>query len=361
MTENVLTLQDIGIQPKCAEDILPTYLGARSTRPLTVKPQRRSYSTSPRYPASSPQIVHTVSDYRELINAHRRKNPDLKIGFIPTMGALHAGHLSLARQARQQIPSPNLVVASIFVNPAQFAPTEDLDKYPRTLDQDVKLLAQQNTDIVFAPSVSEMYPRGITLNTKAQNGTFVEVLGLSSQMEGQIRPHFFRGVATVVAKLFNIIQPTTAYFGQKDVQQCAVVRSMVRDLHMPLEVVVSPTVRETDGLAMSSRNAYLTPEERVVAPVLYRAMCTAQQLHLQGAKSRERILKAAKDVIDAEPGAVYEYLSLADPFDLQEVNMVGSTGAILSGAVRIGKTRIIDNILLDLEPESVGGQKTKKA
>ncbi|KAJ3163143.1 hypothetical protein HDU86_002312 [Geranomyces michiganensis] len=267
------------------------------------------------------------------------------------MGALHAGHVSLAKLARSQCDK---VVASIFVNPAQFAPTEDLAKYPRTEDQDVAMLAAAGCDVVFIPNVAEMYPAGIVLDVKDQRGTFVEVAGFSHQMEGSIRPHFFRGVATVVSKLFNIAQPTRAYFGQKDAQQCAVVRTMVRDMFVPTTIVVGETVREDDGLAMSSRNRYLSPEERAVAPVLYRALQAGAALYAEGrgaSVSRAEIIAAATAVVEQEKGATLQYLSLADPFLLQELDKVGADGAIFSGAVLVGKTRIIDNILLGLSPE----------
>ncbi|TPX60011.1 pantoate---beta-alanine ligase (AMP-forming) [Powellomyces hirtus] len=260
------------------------------------------------------------------------------------MGALHAGHVSLAKLARQQCDK---VVASIFVNPAQFAPTEDLAKYPRTQERDVEMLAEQGVDVIFIPTVKEMYPAGIVLDVSDQRGTFVEVKGKSHQMEGSIRPHFFRGVATVVTKLFNIIQPTKAYFGQKDAQQCAVIRSMVRDLFVPTEIVVGETMREKDGLAMSSRNRYLSPEERAIAPVLYKALSAgAAAFHEKGITRKDELVAIAKGIIETQDGVHLEYLSLADPFSLEELDSIGSNGAILSGAVRVGKTRIIDNCLL---------------
>jgi pantoate--beta-alanine ligase len=264
------------------------------------------------------------------------------------MGALHNGHISLAKIAKSQC---DIVVASIFVNPAQFGPTEDLDKYPRTLDQDVELLTQAKTDVVFAPSVNEMYPAGITLQVKDQIGTFVTVQGKSHQMEGSIRPHFFRGVATVVTKLFNISQPTKAFFGQKDVQQCSVIRTMVRDLHFSLQVIVCDTVRESDGLAMSSRNRYLNPQERALAPILYHGMKASIQLFEKGECNREVLLRACQEVIETKPVKL-EYLSLAEPFGLSEVSVV-ENGAILSGAIKIGNTRIIDNVLLGIKSVSL--------
>ncbi|KAI8592390.1 hypothetical protein BDZ88DRAFT_392256 [Geranomyces variabilis] len=308
-----------------------------------------SSSTSSFSPSSTgPLIVRTIAEYRTLRREWARA--DLSVGFVPTMGALHAGHVSLAQLARSQCDK---VVASIFVNPAQFAPTEDLAKYPRTEEQDVAMLGAAGCDVVFIPNVEEMYPAGIVLDVKDQRGTFVEVTGMSHQMEGSIRPHFFRGVATVVSKLFNIAQPTRAYFGQKDAQQCAVVRTMVRDLFVPTTIVVGKTVREADGLAMSSRNRYLAPAERAVAPVLYRGLRAGAALYAEGrgVVSRTEIIAAAAAVVQEEKGATLQYLSLADPFSLAELDKVGANGAIFSGAVLVGKTRIIDNMLLGLSPE----------
>eukprot|EP00842_Homolaphlyctis_polyrhiza_P005209 jgi/Hompol1/568/HPOL_002551-RA len=293
---------------------------------------------------STPLVVRSVKEYRQLRQQWFRDG--LSVGFVPTMGALHEGHTTLAGHARS---SCNKVVASIFVNPAQFAPHEDLDKYPRTEEQDIKMLAAKGVDVVFAPPVSEMYPAGITLNVKEQFGTFVEVKGKSHQMEGSIRPHFFRGVATVVSKLFNIVQPTHAFFGQKDVQQCSVIRSMVRDLFFPIEIVVVETIREKDGLAMSSRNRYLSPAERAAAPILYQGLLASVNAFKSGVTDRKKLIAAAADVIGQEPGVQLEYLSIADPYLLEEVEDIDSSqGAILSGAVRVGKTRIIDNVLLGM-------------
>ncbi|KAJ3190732.1 hypothetical protein HK101_008428 [Irineochytrium annulatum] len=267
------------------------------------------------------------------------------------MGALHEGHLSLAHHARREC---DRVVASIFVNPAQFAPTEDLARYPRTFESDVDLLAKMGVDAVFAPAVQEMYPAGIVLDVSKQTGTFVEVKGKSHQMEGMIRPHFFRGVATVVAKLFNIIQPTTAYFGQKDGQQCAVIRSMVRDLCIPTEIAICETVREPDGLAMSSRNRYLSEEERFVAPVLYKALESARHLYSRGERKAAVLQQAAERVIKAESRVALEYVSIANPLSLDEEAEIGKDGAIMCGAIKVGKTRIIDNILLGLDVRGYG-------
>jgi len=284
------------------------------------------------------EVIHTISDFRAL-------RPKMgTVGFVPTMGNLHKGHLHLAKMARKECET---VVASIFVNPAQFAPNEDLDKYPRTLESDLELLRSEGVDYVFAPTAREMYPSGINLVVAEQVGTFVEVKGKSHQMEGQIRPHFFRGVATVVLKLFNVVSPTKAYFGQKDAQQCVVVQSMVRDLLIPTEVVVGPTVREHDGLAMSSRNNYLSPEDRKAGPVLFRALSSSYNLfHQKGVVDKESLFKEAQDTILKEPRVSLEYLSLAHPDSLRELDFVGEEGAILSGAIKTSSTRLIDNLFL---------------
>jgi pantoate--beta-alanine ligase len=284
-----------------------------------------------------PRVVRTVADFRAL-------RPSLgRMGFVPTMGNLHAGHGSLVRQARRECES---VAASIFVNPAQFAKGEDLDKYPRTLDADLRLLGDAGCDVVWVPPVEELYPAGIVLDRSDQQGTFVEVLGKSHQMEGTVRPHFFRGVATVVCKLFHATQPSVAYFGQKDAQQCVVIRNMVRDLLFDVQVVVGATVREPDGLAMSSRNGYLSPADRQAGLCLYRGLTAAQRLFDQGARDRSALHAAAATVIAAEPRVALQYVSIAHPRTLAELSAVGSEGAILSGAIMTTSTRLIDNVLL---------------
>ncbi|KAF9349358.1 pantothenate synthase [Mortierella sp. NVP85] len=281
------------------------------------------------------------------------------VGFVPTMGALHHGHLGLVQTARQECDA---VVVSIFVNPAQFAPHEDLDQYPRSFDTDyASLVATNACSAILLPKVSEMYPSGIPLDRSQQRGAFVEVVGLSHQMEGITRPHFFRGVATVVTKLFNIVQPDRVYFGQKDAQQCVVVRTMIRDLLLPIKMRAIPTSREPDGLAMSSRNRYLTPEMRNVATLLYRAISAAKKAIVeQGASDRDAILKPAHAMIDQVVDEVrtqglpfqvrLDYLSLVDVETLTELETIGpSQPAILSGAVYVGTTRLIDNVLVHTE------------
>ncbi|KAJ2613554.1 pantoate-beta-alanine ligase [Coemansia sp. RSA 1365] len=290
-------------------------------------------------------VLHTVAEVRAWRQTQREENKS--VGYVATMGALHAGHLSLVDSAAAQCDS---VIVSIFVNPAQFAPHEDLDQYPRTLPEDInKLAATSGTCVVFAPSVTEMYPRGITTDRTQQRGTFVEVLGLSEMLEGGTRPHFFRGVATVVAKLFHIIMPDHAFFGQKDIQQCCVLRAMVQDLHFPLLLHVIPTVRDSeDGLALSSRNVYLTPEQRSRAPAFYRGLCRARDLFDNGIFTREKLIAVVKEEA-AKGGLDIEYISLSNPEDLSEIETVGSSGAVLSGAWRMGNTRLIDNILVGFQ------------
>ena len=257
------------------------------------------------------------------------------IGFVPTMGYLHEGHLSLVRQARMENPS---VVVSIFVNPTQFGPQEDLNKYPRDLQRDLAMLEQEKTDVVFVPAAGEMYPPGF--------GGWVEIGKVTELLEGASRPGHFRGVTTVVAKLFNIVEPSKAYFGQKDVQQALVIKKMVADLNMNLEVVTLPTVREPDGLAMSSRNTYLSPEQRQAATVLYRALTLAQELWSHGENSAERLRREMTALIQRQPLANIDYVSVADTDNMEELDIVIAP-ALVSMAVRIGNIRLIDNVVLE--------------
>ncbi len=278
------------------------------------------------------RIARTIADVREQCRAfHADGNT---IGFVPTMGALHEGHLSLLRASRQRCGH---TVASIFVNPTQFAPTEDLDKYPRPFEADCALLEAEHVDLLFAPTAEEMYPAGAT--------TFVTVEELSSRLDGLSRPGHFRGVATVVAKLFHIVQPDFAFFGQKDAAQVAVLGRMVRDLNFPLELVVCPTVREPDGLAMSSRNRYLSPSERKSSLALSRALNAMQSLAQQGEHRSDRLLAEGLRVLEAEPGMKIDYLSVVNPDTLEPVENVAA-GALLAVAAFVGTTRLIDNVLL---------------
>jgi len=256
------------------------------------------------------------------------------IGLVPTMGFLHDGHLSLVRQARLECTS---VVVSIFVNPTQFGPHEDLDKYPRDLQRDLNLLASAGVDLVWTPTNEVMYPSGYQ--------TWVNVEEVSKPMEGAMRPGHFRGVATVVAKLFNAIQPQRAYFGQKDAQQVVVIRQMSRDLDFPIEIAVCPTMREPDGLAMSSRNVYLSSDERPAAVVLSRGLFLAKAAFEAGERDANHLRKVVLDSLATEPSVKVQYVSCAHPDTLQELEGLVNQ-ALLSLAVTIGKTRLIDNILL---------------
>ena len=257
------------------------------------------------------------------------------VGLVPTMGYLHDGHLSLAKRAREECKS---VVASIFVNPTQFGPNEDLAKYPRDLERDLGLLEAVGTDLVWTPTPEIMYPSGYQ--------TWVEVQDASRPLEGAQRPGHFRGVTTVVSKLFNAVRPAKAYFGQKDAQQAVVIRQMALDLNFPIEIVVCPIVREPDGLAMSSRNVYLSPEERKAATVLNRALRAAQAAYQEGERGAGALRNILKETLTSEPLAQTQYVSCADYDTLQELEHVtGKT--LLSMAVAFGKTRLIDNVVLE--------------
>jgi len=256
------------------------------------------------------------------------------VGFVPTMGYLHEGHLSLVRQARLECAS---VVASIFVNPTQFGPQEDLAAYPRDLPRDLRLLEDMGVDLVWVPTVEMMYPPGYQ--------TWVSVEEVTKPLEGSRRPTHFRGVTTVVAKLFNSVQPQKVYFGQKDAQQAVVIRRMVTDLNFPLEVRVCPIVREGDGLAMSSRNIYLNPSERRAATILYQAMQAAQMAFESGERDADLLRKIVSEKVQIEPLASLQYVSCADPETLQELTGLIDRG-LLSLAVFFGNTRLIDNIIL---------------
>ncbi|MDO8751664.1 MAG: pantoate--beta-alanine ligase, partial [Dehalococcoidia bacterium] len=251
-----------------------------------------------------------------------------------TMGYLHEGHLALARQARQE---NRIVVASIFVNPTQFGPAEDFASYPRDMERDLNMLRSEGVDIVFAPTVDEMYPKG--------HSTYVDVEGVTKPLEGARRPGHFRGVATVVAKLFTIVRPDRSYFGQKDGQQVTVVKRMTEDMNLGTEIIVVPTVREPDGLAMSSRNVYLTPEERRAAPVLYRALCRARELWQRGQRDADALRQEMVRLISNEPLAHIDYVSIADAQTLEELEHVDCP-ALVSLAVRFGRTHLIDNITI---------------
>ncbi len=257
------------------------------------------------------------------------------LGLVPTMGALHEGHISLVRGARRECAS---VAVSIFVNPAQFGPTEDFASYPRDMERDLALLRQEGVDLVYAPTVDQVYPPGFD--------TTVIVNSLDNCLEGAARPGHFRGVATVVAKLFIVVEPDRAYFGQKDGQQTVVVTRMAADLDLPLTVVVLPTIREPDGLAMSSRNVYLNPTERLAAVALHRGLRTAESRFHSGERNAETLRQTVRQIVATEPLIELEYVSLADHQTLLELDQL-ERPAMLSLAARLGRTRLIDNIILE--------------
>ncbi len=273
--------------------------------------------------------------------ALRWKRDGLRIGFVPTMGFLHDGHMSLVRQARKLVGPNGKVVVSIYVNPAQFAPTEDLAKYPRDLVRDQQLCRAEGADLIFLPSDTEMYGG----KAEGRYSTYVTEENLSQGMEGASRPTHFRGVTTVVAKLFNIVQPDVAVFGQKDFQQAAVIKRMVAGLNFPVKIVVAPTGREPDGLAMSSRNKYLTPGQREQAVVLSLALDLTQSLVRKGPVSVEKLKRAVKAFLKVAPEAQLDYVEVFDPATLQPVKQAGR-GSHLALAVFFGKTRLIDNAAL---------------
>ena len=278
---------------------------------------------------AQPQLAATVEEMRAL-----RRRFEGSVGLVPTLGFLHEGHLSLVRAARQR---DDHVVVSCFVNPTQFGPGEDYERYPHDPERDLSLLRPEGVDAVFLPAKEEIYPEG--------DATFVEVAGMDDILEGAHRPGHLRGVATVVAKLLHIIQPHRAYFGQKDAQQLVVVQRMVRDLHLDIEIVARPTVREPDGLAMSSRNVYLSPQEREAALGLSKALRQAERRFAGGERDGERLRTAMRELIAQEPLAQLDYVSVADVETLQELELVGGA-ALASLAVRIGNTRLIDNVTL---------------
>jgi pantoate--beta-alanine ligase len=278
------------------------------------------------------QILKKIDETRTALRvakaAHKR------VGLVPTMGALHEGHLSLVRSAKAQC---GVIAASIFVNPTQFGPNEDFSKYPRMFERDCDLLQKEGVDFVFAPSVEEMYPAGAI--------TYVTVEGMSEKLCGKSRPGHFRGVTTVVAKLFTIVEPDIAFFGQKDAAQVAIIRRMAQDLNFPVEIVACPIVREPDGLAMSSRNAYLNPQQRQQALVLSRSLQQVQKAFAQGERDGPQLIVAGKNAFATEPGAWLDYLELVDPETLDPMDHVSSK-ALVAVAAFVGTTRLIDNVVL---------------
>lgn len=280
--------------------------------------------------------METITSRQHMMSVARGIRAERRtIGFVPTMGALHEGHLSLVREAHAKC---DVVVVSVFVNPAQFGPKEDFAAYPRDLTRDSALLAECEVDYVFAPTVAEVYPKNFS--------TYVTVERLSDQLEGAARPGHFRGVTTVVALLLNIIWPDVAFFGQKDAQQTIVIKQMVRDLAFDTEIVILPTARAASGLALSSRNDYLDEEQRKAAPVLYRGLSRAAAEYHKGERSAASLIEAVKSIVDGEPLARLDYISVNDAETLERLDKLGDGPALISMAVFIGKTRLIDNVVL---------------
>jgi pantoate--beta-alanine ligase len=265
-----------------------------------------------------------------------RREQDRTIGLVPTMGALHEGHLSLVREARRMC---DVVVVSVFVNPTQFGPTEDFEHYPRDLTRDTALLTDYNVDYIFAPTAEEMYPRGYS--------TYVNVGGLSKLLEGDSRPRHFRGVTTVVSILLNTVRPDFAFFGQKDAQQSVIIRRMVRDLAFDTEIVVLPTVREDSGLAISSRNLYLTDQERESAAVIHRALAKAKESFKKGERHAAKLAEIVRTTIETEPHARLDYVSIVDAETLETLEKIDERPVLIAIAAYIGKTRLIDNMVVN--------------
>jgi pantoate--beta-alanine ligase len=281
------------------------------------------------------EIINRRQRMQSVIRKIRRDH-DKTIGFVPTMGALHEGHLSLVKEARKMC---DIVVVSIFVNPTQFGPTEDLNKYPRNLTGDTALLTEYNVDYIFVPTVEEIYPSGFA--------TYIEVEGITDKLEGESRPGHFRGVATVVTILFNIIHPDFAFFGQKDAQQTVVVKRLTQDLGLETEIVVLPTIREENGLALSSRNQYLNAEERQAASIIYRALKSARAEFKNGERNSDRLIDAVRTTLGQEPRIKIDYISVNDTETLEAVEKIGDNPVFVSLAVYFGKTRLIDNFILN--------------
>ena len=279
------------------------------------------------------KLLKTIDEMRAFRRAARQTQH--RLGLVPTMGALHEGHLSLVRAAREK---SGVVVVSIFVNPTQFGPNEDFAKYPRDLHKDCTLLDEEHVDIIFAPSVNDMYPAGAV--------TWVTVEGMSDRLCGKSRPGHFRGVTTVVAKLFNIIEPDVAFFGQKDAAQVAIIRRMVRDLNMPVAIEVGDIVRESDGLALSSRNVYLIPQDRKSALALHRSLRRAQELFDSGERESAKLIAAGKEEFAKDPSVRLDYFEIVDPDALEPMPSV-SKRALIAIAAYVGNTRLIDNIIVD--------------
>eukprot|EP00164_Ancoracysta_twista_P000733 GFYU01000963.1.p1 GENE.GFYU01000963.1~~GFYU01000963.1.p1 ORF type:complete len:332 (+),score=87.04 GFYU01000963.1:63-998(+) len=302
------------------------------------------------------QVVRTRAELKTLVSTAKQGDlppgVDYHVGLVPTMGSLHAGHMQLIREARKRC---KVVVASLFVNPAQFAPGEDFDQYPRSEESDFKMMSEEGTDVVFAPDVKTMYPHGRDGELGVQRGVFVDLRDVDTHtVEGKARPGFFRGVATVVTKLMNIVSPNAVFFGQKDGQQCIVINRMIEDLDFDIKLHVCPTVREAVGLAMSSRNVYLQPSDREAAPVVYKSLQAADSLWAEkkGQATADELKKVVSDVLATEKRFTLQYVGLSNRYDGADVDSIDDrdvkeNGVMVSIAVKVGTTRLIDNILLE--------------
>lgn len=283
------------------------------------------------------EVVRGIEEMKAI--SEKFRSDGAIIGFVPTMGYFHEGHLSLMRRAKSECER---VVVSLFVNPIQFGPQEDYERYPRDEERDARLAEKEGVDILFIPSVEAMYPEGYA--------TYVEVERLTKGLCGRFRPGHFRGVTTVVLKLFNIVKPHKAYFGMKDYQQLKVIEKMTKDLNLDVQIVPCPTVREPDGLAMSSRNAYLSQEERESASIIYKSLLYAQELFQKGETNAEKLREAIEDILKKEPlVSKIEYVEVVHPETLEGLENIGKEGALIAVAIYIGKARLIDNILLRKE------------
>ncbi len=281
------------------------------------------------------EVIQRIVRMKEIVNDLKQEKKI--IGFVPTMGCLHEGHLSLVREARRM---SDIVVVSIFVNPKQFGPNEDFEKYPRTIAKDTEILQKENVDYIFHPSVEEMYP--------ASFRTYIEVEQLSQKLCGKSRPNHFKGVATVVMKLFNIVQPNFAFFGQKDAQQVIIIKRMIKDLNLNIEMITLPIIREPDGLALSSRNTYLNSEERKASTILYKALMKGKDIFQNGERKVAKISKAIIDTISSEPLAKIDYVEIVDLENLDALKII-EKNALIAIAVFIGSTRLIDNIIVEVK------------
>lgn len=283
------------------------------------------------------QVIRTITEMKEL--SYRAREEGKTIGLVPTMGYFHKGHLSLMERARKEC---GLVVVSLFVNPIQFGPQEDYHRYPRDEERDKRLAEEVGVDVLFIPSVEEMYPEGYS--------TYVEVIGLTEKLCGRFRPGHFRGVTTVVLKLFNIVNPHKAYFGEKDYQQLKVVERMTKDLNLDIQIVPCPIVREADGLAMSSRNVYLSPEERKSATIIYKSLTSAKEAFLKGERNARKLREIVESQLKSEKLInKIDYIEVVHPETLEELESIGDEGAVIAVALYIGKARLIDNIILRKE------------